>query len=53
MTAWIASADATTQIEWEFALEVRRDWPAILACAAALGMSDVDLDSLFTLAVAL
>lgn len=53
VTAWIATAEETTRIEWEFALEIRRDWPPLLACAAALGMSDVDLDSLFTLAVAL
>ncbi len=53
VTAWIATAEETTRIEWEFALEIRRDWPPLLACAATLGMSDVDLDSIFTLAVAL
>lgn len=53
VTAWIASADATTQIEWEFALEVRRDWPPILACGAALGLSEAQLDALFAQAAEL
>ena len=53
VTAWIASADATTQIEWEFALEVRRDWPPIAACSSALGLSEAQLDGLFALAVTL
>lgn len=50
VTAWIAAADEATRIEWEFALEVRRDWPPITACAAALGLTDEQLDELFTLA---
>ena len=53
VTAWIASADATTQIEWEFALEVRRDWLPILACATALGLSEAQLDALFAQAATL
>lgn len=53
VTAWIASADATTQIEWEFALEVRRDWLPILACATALGLTEAQVDDLFILAATL
>lgn len=51
VTAWIAAADEATRIEWEFALEVRRDWPPITACAGALGLSEAQLDGLFALAV--
>lgn len=53
VTAWIAQADAATQIEWEFANEIRRDWPPIAACATALGLTDTDLDALFAAAGAL
>ena len=51
--AWIAQADAATRIEWEFALEVRRDWPALLACGAALGLTEEQLDGLFAQAATL
>ena len=50
VTAWIASAEETTRIEWEFALEIRRDWPPITACAVGMGLGDEQLDGLFTLA---
>ena len=53
VAAWIAQADETTRIEWEFALEVRRDWPPILACGAALGLSEAQLDALFAQAATL
>lgn len=53
VTAWIAAADEATRIEWEFALEVRRDWPPITACAGALGLSEAQLDGLFARAVTL
>ncbi len=51
--AWIASADEATRIEWEFALEIRRDWQPLAACASALGLTDEQLDGLFALAGAL
>jgi hypothetical protein len=50
VTAWIATAEETTRIEWEFASEIRRDWPAILACATVLGLTEEQLDGLFALA---
>lgn len=50
VTAWIAAADEATRIEWEFATEIRRDWPPIATCASALGLADTDLDGLFALA---
>ncbi len=51
--AWIATADEETQIEWEFATEIRRDWPALLACGAALGLTEEQLDGLFAQAPSL
>lgn len=53
VTSWIAAADEATRIEWEFALEVRRDWPPITACAQALGLTESQLDGLFALAATL
>lgn len=50
VTDWIATADQETQIDWEFATEIRRDWPPIAACATELGLTDAQLDDLFTLA---
>ena len=50
VTAWIASAEETTRIEWEFALEIRRDWPPLVACAVGLGLGDEQMDGLFALA---
>lgn len=48
--AWIAEADEETQIDWEFASAIRRDWPPIATCATALGLTETQLDELFALA---
>lgn len=52
-----AIADPTkkriAQIEWEFAQEVRRDWPLLNEVAEGMGMTDAQLDELFTLAATL
>ncbi len=53
VTAWIAQADEDTRIEWEFANEIRRDWPPIAQCGAALGLAETQLDGLFALAATL
>lgn len=53
VTGWIAQADEATRIDWEFALEIRRDWAPLLACAHALGLTEAQLDELFILAGAL
>lgn len=45
--AAVAAADKATQIEWEYATEIRRDWPTLVAMADALGMTDAQLDDLF------
>ncbi len=50
VTAWIATAPASVQIDWEFALEVRRDWPPIEECREALGLTEDQLDALFATA---
>lgn len=51
--AWVAAAAETTQIEWQYANEIRRDWTTITEAATALGLSDTQLDDLFTLAATL
>lgn len=45
--AAVAGADKATQLEWEYATEVKRDWPTLVAMATALGMTDTQLDDLF------
>lgn len=35
------------KIEFEYATEVARQWPTLLALAPALGLDDADLDNLF------
>lgn len=41
------------RIEWEFAADVRRDSPLVQALVPVLGISEADLDALFTAAAAL
>ena len=45
--AAVAQADRATQIEWEYATEVRRDWPTLLTLQAALGLTEQQVDDLF------
>ena len=49
VNAGMAGMGQSAQIEWEFASEVQRSNPLIGAMAAALGMTDAQLDDLFTL----
>ena len=46
-----AIPDETTrriaQVEWEYAHEVRRDWPLLVQVAAQMGLTDVQVDELF------
>lgn len=51
--AWIETAPDTVRIEWEYANEIRRDWPPIADAAQALGLTEAQLDGLFALAAAL
>lgn len=45
--AAVAAADPFVQIAWQDASEFRRGSPTIAALAAALGLTDVQLDDLF------
>lgn len=51
--SWIGGASRATQIEWEDALELRRDHPMWSVAAAALGKTEADIDNLFALATTL
>jgi len=44
---WVATQDQNIKDSWEFSLEIRRDDPLILAAAAALSLTEQQLDSLF------
>jgi len=41
------------QIEWEYAQEVRRDWPLLVLLAGLIGLSDDQVDELFVVAAGL
>jgi hypothetical protein len=43
----VSHADRATQVEWEYATEVRRDWPTLAVMAAALNLDALALDTLF------
>lgn len=46
----IAASSQEMQDDWEFALEVRRDWPALVLMAQQLEKSPEEIDNLFRLA---
>lgn len=48
--AAIAAGNEADKIKWEYATEVKRDDALVSNMAAALNLSDADLDNLFTLA---
>lgn len=49
----VAAAGTAAQIEWEYATEVRRDWPLVNALAGAVGIDGEALDALFVAAAQL
>lgn len=49
----VAAAGGVAAIEWEYAQEVRRDWPTLIALQGAIGLSDAQIDALFVAAAAL
>lgn len=53
VNAAVAAADEETRIAWEFSTEVQRDFPLVQTLAAALSLSEQQLDDLFTLAATL
>lgn len=48
--AAVAAADPVTQMAWADAIEFRRNSPTIAALASAIGLTDTQLDDLFTAA---
>lgn len=53
VNAAVAAADEATKITWEFSSEVHRNHPFVATLAAALNLSEAQLDNLFTLAATL
>jgi hypothetical protein len=51
--AWVSGAGEAIGIDWEFAQEIRRDYPPLVQAGTALGLSDAQLDGLFAAARAL
>jgi hypothetical protein len=51
--AAIAAAPPAARIEWEYAADVRRDYGLVLMLAAALGLTEQQLDDLFVTAASL
>lgn len=49
----VAAGGESLQIEWEFAATVDRNWPTLAVLQAALGLTDGQIDVLFTTAAGL
>ena len=47
VNAYITAQGGTVAVEWEYALDVQRNNPAVLAAATALGLTDEQLDQMF------
>lgn len=47
VNAAVTAAGEAARIEWEFAQEVRRDWPLVNQLTAALGWTSEQVDALF------
>jgi hypothetical protein len=47
VNALVASSTPDVRIEFEYATELRRDWPTLVALAAGLGLTDAQIDDLF------
>jgi hypothetical protein len=47
VNAAVASADEVTKIEWEYATEIKRNWPTLVAVQQSLGLTDEQVDNLF------
>lgn len=45
--ATLAQADATTQEDWEYAFKINRSDPVVASFAAALGLTEDNLDDIF------
>ncbi len=43
----VATLSRAAQIEWEYLVEVRRDYPLVVELATLLNLSETDLDAFF------
>ena len=43
----VATLSKSAQIEWEYSVEVRRDYPLVVELGSLLGLSETDLDAFF------
>ncbi|WFU52294.1 hypothetical protein QA639_21545 [Bradyrhizobium pachyrhizi] len=50
---YVNSQDITVQDSWNYATQIERTNPLILACKSALGKTDEELDQLFILAASI
>lgn len=48
--AAIAMLPQDARDDWDYALEVRRDWPLVASLAAGLGKTEAEIDDIFRLA---
>ena len=53
LEAWVATQSRSTQIDYAARGEWRRDWPLVATGAAALGLTEAQVDDLFILAATL
>jgi len=53
IAAMLGDEGKAAQIEWEYATEVRRDWPLVQNLIPALGMTSEQVDALFVQAATL
>lgn len=53
VVAWVATSDQAAQIEWEYATRIKRNSGVVTDAAAALGLTEADIDNLFAAANAL
>jgi len=53
ISAMTGQAGKSARIEWEFSSEVKRNQPLVLALGPTLGLTSIQLDSLFTAAAGL
>lgn len=47
---WVKAQDITVQDSWQYATEVTRDNPLVIAACEAVGKTDAELDAVFALA---
>lgn len=46
----LSKADQSSRDDWEYATEVRRDWPLVVQMGAALGKTSEEIDEIFRIA---